>query len=517
MAAADSPAGTSLPGTNLYVLLPARGLKAARPVEFNVLTRFAGVTSMLPPVRMGLADFLGPIQLGAEAPPPPLPETVHVIDSVHEDGPKLVAMSDAAAGALAATDSGMRLEPVRFYKPAKALDRNPGSPPPGAGAQPPLTLTVVGGGPTQAPIAGVKVVAFTSLANDEGSAGATDAAGQVSLALGGGQLTLDSLYIAPPERDHWGFYRTGFAVQHGDIIALAPIAAPYDDCLRRACAPTSAMDGDGVKVAVIDTGVGPSPDLTLGGGANCVQGELRSAYEDNGVGHGTHVAGIIGGRAASGAPLGAAPAASLWSGRVFGQNGGDATNYSIMKAMILATENACDLINLSLAAADADSVLQDAITDAMDQGAVVFAAAGNDGVQGLASPANCIGAVAVTAYGDAGAYPSGIPHDAEAGAPSTPPEFFANFSNWGTGVGYIGPGVGVISTAVGGGYAIRSGTSMACAATTGRAARLLAGAPALLAQSRDRLRSVAIQNMLQANAKAMPPAFGFSYAGSGRL
>jgi len=511
VAAADNPTVSGL-----YVLLPARGLRAARPVESRFLTRFAGIRSTRPPATLAIADFLAPIATEPGRLAPAFPEPVHVIDSVHENGPKLVSMSDSAAGAFAAADSGLRLVPVRYYRPAQALDRAPASPAAGAGAHPPLTLTVVGG-PSPSPIANVKVVAYVSLAGDEGAAGVTDAAGQVSLALGGSPVTLDSLYIAPPERDHWGFYRTTHTVQNGDVIALASIAAPYDDCLRRACAPGLPTDGAGVRVAVIDTGVGPHPDLTVGGGANAVQGEARGDYEDNGVGHGTHVAGIIAGHAAAGAPLGAAPAASLWSGRVFGADGGDATNYSIMKAMILATEDDCDLLNLSLAANDVDTVLQDAIADAIDQGAVVFAAAGNDGRQGLAYPARCAGAVAVTAYGESGAYPADTPHDAEAGSPQAPPEFFANFSNWGAGVGFVGPGVGVISTAVGGGYAVRSGTSMACAATTGRAARLLAGAPALLAQVRDHARSVAIQNLLQANVRAMPPAFGFSYAGSGRL
>ncbi|MFI5458347.1 MAG: S8 family serine peptidase [Isosphaerales bacterium] len=57
--------------------------------------------------------------------------------------------------------------------------------------------------------------------------------------------------------------------------------------------------------------------------------------------------------------------------------------------------------------------------------------------------------------------------------------FLADFSNRGaTGSGakidrFVGPGVGVISTSRNGGYGVRSGTSMACAAATGALARLL--------------------------------------------
>jgi len=55
-----------------------------------------------------------------------------------------------------------------------------------------------------------------------------------------------------------------------------------------------AFDGTGVRVAVIDTGVYDHPDLNLTANRNFVSDESVLDFEDL-VGHGTHVAGIIGG------------------------------------------------------------------------------------------------------------------------------------------------------------------------------------------------------------------------------
>ena len=53
-------------------------------------------------------------------------------------------------------------------------------------------------------------------------------------------------------------------------------------------------DGSGVKVAVIDTGIYPHPDLTIINNSNFVADEELWEYDDK-TGHGTHAAGIIGG------------------------------------------------------------------------------------------------------------------------------------------------------------------------------------------------------------------------------
>lgn len=503
----------------IFILLPSRGLKARRGIELDFLTRFGGITSTGPSPRLSSGDFFRPIAGRIEGrtrrgvAPRDVGE-VTIVDSVKEDGPKLVRMSAEAAETLERADTGLRAIKVRYYEPAlvrpSASPRR--SPPASAGASP---IVVQIQDPAGAPVVGVRVVGFTSIANDEGAVDVTDAAGRAALVLGPSPAMLETLYVEAPPRDLWGLYHANFPLRQGDTLTLSPITHPLDDCVRRHCAPFTANAGAGVRIGIIDSGIGPHPDLIVVGGRNTVEGESRHLIDDNGLGHGTHVAGIIGGRGLPGGAEGIAPAAELWSGRVYGEGASRASNFAILKAMILATDADCDLLNLSLSADGPDPALQDAVTDAAQSGAVVLVATGNNGRAVVGIPARCNDAVGVSAFGIASTFPAHAAQATEVGTPANLDNFFASFANYGPEVRLIGPGVGVSSAALGGGYAIRSGTSMACAAITGMAARLLANDTALLGATRDIARSTAIQNMLHAQAKSL--AFPFRYEGSGTL
>src|SRR6266508_3985201 len=78
-------------------------------------------------------------------------------------------------------------------------------------------------------------------------------------------------------------------------------------------ASSNFASGDSkIAVAVIDTGSGPHPDLTIEGGVNCSTGR---SYND-GNGHGTHVAGTIGANNNTAGVVGVAPGISIYSVRV---------------------------------------------------------------------------------------------------------------------------------------------------------------------------------------------------------
>ncbi|MEV6968133.1 S8 family serine peptidase [Hamadaea sp. NPDC051192] len=168
--------------------------------------------------------------------------------------------------------------------------------------------------------------------------------------------------------------------------------------------------GTGVTVAVIDTGVDYShPDLGggFGSGHKVVGGydfvnDDADPMDDNG--HGTHVAGIIAGKAAQpGGITGVAPGAQLMAYKVMNDQGFGETE-DIVAAIEAASDPAnphrADVINMSLGGyADGLDPLGLAASAASAAGIVVVAAAGNDGpgAMSVGSPAAADGVIAVGA------------------------------------------------------------------------------------------------------------------------
>ena len=97
--------------------------------------------------------------------------------------------------------------------------------------------------------------------------------------------------------------------------------------VNRINAENKANKGMGVNVAVIDTGIDINhPDLAANivGGTNCSTGGKKN-YDD-GNGHGTHVAGIIGAIDNGIGVVGVAPEAKLWAVRVLNDSGSGTTS-----------------------------------------------------------------------------------------------------------------------------------------------------------------------------------------------
>ena len=119
--------------------------------------------------------------------------------------------------------------------------------------------------------------------------------------------------------------------------------------------------------------------------------------------------------------------------------------------------------------------------------------------------------LAVSALGRKGTVPSGAVEEGDILKPFGIPdskEYIAAFSNVGPEIDLTAPGCGILST-VPGGHAPMSGTSMACPAVTGLAARLLGALPAVLALPRDQARSdeMARQLLLSAGSHGFAPDF----------
>jgi len=236
---------------------------------------------------------------------------------------------------------------------------------------------------------------------------------------------------------------------------------------------TAAINGDGgdldLDVAVIDTGVDVDhPDLRIAGGARYVGflwlcGNGSGSYDDDN-GHGTHVAGTIGARDDDAGVVGVAPGARIWAVKVLDANGSGYLSCVIGGIeWVTAHASTIEVANMSLGTSSS-AALCTAIANSVKAGVIYAVAAGNSAANAQnTSPANCADAIAVSAIADFDGQPGGL-------NPQTVPfssctvngdDIFACFSNYGPVVDVAAPGVNILSTWRGGGYATASGTSMA--------------------------------------------------------
>jgi len=484
-----------------FILLPSRGLKAK------------GSTSNISQASFFRAAYTA---LGSDVPYTfDTPDMGHVqmrvLDSIHEDGAKLVELSPDDAFALRTHQPGLRLVPIVYYRTAVAPRFTVATATVAEVAATAMqTKLKITSNKDNAPISGANVVAFTNFAKREGAEGTTNDNGEVSLSLVTAKKKVERLYVYP-KQGYWSALRINFTITSGIKLGLEPLDLKFIDALRYFYGNSSDKDGEGVKVGVVDTGIGPHPDLNVDGGKNEVIGENSDDYSD-GSKHGTHVAGII---AANGKIHGLAPAAILRSYRVFARYADTASNYHIAKGIDSATQDGCDLINVSISGPKPiDDAIKAAIEDARSQGSLVIVAAGNDDRSPVGSPAYDPLCIAISAMGRKGTFPKGSVEEGDVAAPygKDKNNFVAAFSNIGPEIDLICAGVGIIST-VPEGYASMSGTSMACPAVVGIAARLLSKHPDILGMNRDQDRSDAAAQLLLKSAKSL--GFGQKYEGHG--
>ncbi len=178
--------------------------------------------------------------------------------------------------------------------------------------------------------------------------------------------------------------------------------------------------GDGVTVAVIDTGVTKVPDLKstkVIKGYDFVNDKI-SANDDNG--HGTHVAGTIAQSTNNGYGVaGIAYEAQIMPLKVLSAGGGG-TVADIAEAIKFAADNHADVINMSLGGGGESHLMKEAINYAYDKGVVIVAAAGNENRNASSYPARYPRVISVAATDAAGEK--------------------APYSNYGAGVDISAPG-----------------------------------------------------------------------------
>ncbi len=418
-----------------------------------------------------------------------------IIDFVPESGAARVEL-DIGRDDVPPEVVGGKYYPIVYYEPAIAttkigrrIDRLNSGP----AAAKFFTLKIIDS-VTGDPVAG-SVVQVRPLGASAAYSGVSDRLGVVKFGFRAAFARRAVALVEPGFLGNWGFLNRRIDLNSGDTIAVEPIdPTVIRDGLRQLMNEGGPTDGHGVVVGVVDTGVGPHPDLPN-----------ASGDEDTSLGHGSHVAGIIAGRGNDGL-AGIAPGAEIRSYRVFEDSAtGVAANFDIHKAIERAVSDGCHLVNLSLKIENlfTEIVVGRAVEDATDAGALVVAAAGNDFRKRVAFPARHADAISVSACG----YESGLPETAydrwtlskDRGSPDDM-VFFANFSNEGidgTHVDIVAPGAGVVSTVPGDQYAPMSGTSMACPAAVGAIARILGANPEILQMDANRQRRDAMWAMAQ--------------------
>lgn len=221
---------------------------------------------------------------------------------------------------------------------------------------------------------------------------------------------------------------------------------------------TAGYKGQGIKVAVIDSGVqADHEDLHDVTGRNFVSSEGGSGgpYNVDNGSHGSHVAGIIAAAANNGkGGAGIAPKATIRSYCVMSKStdGRSGSSADIMRAIEAAVTDGNDIINMSLGSPMYSAQYASVIEKAYKAGVAVFASAGNDDSDGCNFPAAYPGSISVAAVDENGAR--------------------ASFSNFGSTVDLAFPGVRIYST-IPTGYGLMSGTSQASPAAAGTAAVIL--------------------------------------------
>jgi subtilisin family serine protease len=232
-----------------------------------------------------------------------------------------------------------------------------------------------------------------------------------------------------------------------------------------------ARSGDGTgsvnaDIAILDTGIDFShPDLNIYAQKTFVSG-TSSANDDNG--HGTHVAGIAAAKDNGYGVVGVAPGARLWDIKVLDSTGSGFISDIVAGIDFIAQYySMVDIVNLSFGCQCKSYALDSAINNAVGKGMTFVVAAGNAHTDASTfSPANNPNVIAVSAIADNDGRCGGV-------GPSTTygrDDSFASFSNYGSTVDMVAPGVNILSTYKGNTYAYMSGTSMAAPHVAGAAA-----------------------------------------------
>jgi len=254
-----------------------------------------------------------------------------------------------------------------------------------------------------------------------------------------------------------------------------------------------AKPGDyaNVDVAVLDTGVDSfHDDLNVVGGFDCtLEGRIglrpADSWRRDPYGHGTHVAGTIAALDNDRGTLGIAAGARIWSIPVLGDDGSGS-----MASLLCGVEHVADqamtidVYNMSLGGGNDPSEcwswdsLHNAFCTVDALGIEAVVSAGNSSADAItSSPANYAENTTVSALTDFDGLPGGLASPPAGIPPEYKDDTRALFSNYGSVVDVIAPGVQIISSTPQNTVMMSHGTSMAAPHVTGVLAAWIAQNP----------------------------------------
>jgi subtilisin len=350
--------------------------------------------------------------------------------------------------------------------------------------------------------------------------GRTDKRGEVSLPL----ITLPgkrarSVFVSAPS-GYWDQYLTDPELTDGDVNVVRLRA--IEESFRHSWGQIQmgldrvpdTLTGKGVRIAIVDSGVDASHPLLrhVRIGVDLTNNADPETWSRDGVGHGTHCAGIITAHDEAGKMLrGFVPQAEVHVVKVF--PGGQFS--SLLEALDYCLDLEIDVVNLSLGSVQRSQAIEQKLEEAVLNGIACIAAGGNSGGPVL-YPASSPYTLAVGAVGRLNEYPDDA-WDATTVLPNlvAPDGIFSpSFSCAGPEVAVCAPGVAIVST-VPGGFEAQSGTSMAAPHVTGLAALLLAHHPAFLGPLRPRNQHRVAALFSTIRSLCVPYGFGPLRAGAG--